>query len=500
MTGHVLVRADGDGRIGLGHIMRSMSIADELARTGAQITYLCRPLPAWAATLLRGRGFGLLTSGLHDAASQTEDAEATLRALERTGADTVLLDHYGLTAEWTGRVKSRSGRFIAAMDDLATDARDVDILIDASPGRAASEYQRLVPPGAVCLTGPGYAPLRPEFALAGGRKPRAQPGLCRVAIAMGGVDPTNATGVCLEALDRRPDVELTVILSSAAPHLTAVRNRIEQMRTPTRLLLDRTDMAAVLQGMDLVIGAGGTSAMERCALGLPSALVVLAENQAHNAASLARAGAAVVLPEISAAAIAEPLGRLIRDADLRAEMGRAAAALCDGLGAPRVAAAILAARHGAGLRPVTMDDMRLIHGWQCEPGARRFARNTHVPGLEEHARWFANRISRVPGDPFYILMSEGTAAGFVRLDPAPAQGTWEVSILITRAARGRGLGRVALGLLRLAHPERKIVATVHPGNAASQRLFESAGYQRIASDQFVSAGWPQIVERQHREN
>ncbi|MFK7751056.1 MAG: UDP-2,4-diacetamido-2,4,6-trideoxy-beta-L-altropyranose hydrolase [Sedimentitalea sp.] len=500
MSGHVLVRADGNARIGLGHVMRTMSVACELQRTGARITYLCRPLPLWAETLLQARGFDLLTLALDDAASQTEDADATVQALERIGADMVLLDHYDLTADWTKRVKARSALFMAVFDDLASDARDVDVLIDASPGRVASDYIDLVPPSAVCLTGPDYAALRPEFALARGQNRSGKQAMCRIAISMGGVDPTNVTLACLEALDARPDVDLTVILSSAAPHIRAVRERIAKMRAPTRLLLDRTDMARILQSTDLVVGAGGTSALERCVLGVPSVIVVLAENQAFNAANLAKAKAALVLSDLSASALVQTLEPLIEDADLRADMGQSAAALCDGLGAPRVAGAILAARHGAALRPVTMDDMALIYDWQCEPQTRRFARNPTVPKLAEHEAWFANRMSRAKRDPFYIILSAGKASGFVRLDPASEGDTCEVSIVIAQHAQGRGLGRVALGLLRLAHPKRKIAAAVHPQNAASQRVFERAGYQRTAPEQFVSVGWSESVERQQNGN
>ncbi|MEX0338544.1 MAG: UDP-2,4-diacetamido-2,4,6-trideoxy-beta-L-altropyranose hydrolase [Arenibacterium sp.] len=500
MTRHVLVRADGNGRIGLGHIMRSMSVADELQRTGVEITYLCRSLPVWAENLLHQRGFDLLYVQCEETASQTEDAAATLTAFQRVGADAVLLDHYGLTGEWTECIRSRSSAFIAAFDDLACDVRDVDMLIDSGPGRIAADYEALVPPDAICLLGPRYAPLRPEFALAGTESRGNEDGLCRIAISLGGVDPTNVTSVCLEALDGRADVDVTVILSSAAPHLKAVKDRIAAMQTPTRLLLDRTDMARVLRDMDLVIGAGGTSALERCALGLPSLLILLAENQAHNAANLTRAGATTLVPDVSSRSIHETLQTLVADADLRASMGRAAASLCDGRGAPRVGAAILAARTGVHLRPVTPDDMLLIHGWQCEPDARRFARNPDTPALAEHEKWFARRLTKIACDPFYIIEAGQEASGFVRLDPGSAPEVWEVSILISQGAQGRGLGRTALGLLRLMHPKRKIEATVHPDNKASQRLFESAGYLRIATDQFISDGWREIVERQQNEN
>lgn len=495
MTRHLLVRADGDSQIGLGHVLRSMAVADELTRTGVRITYFCRSLSHWAETQLKVRGFGVERSALSERASQTEDADMSFKVVKRTGADAILLDHYGLTEEWTKRIKQRSDTFIAAFDDLASDRRAVDLLIDASPGRKASDYKRLIPSDADCLTGPTYAPLRPEFALAREAARAGRQGPRHVAISMGGVDPAGVTLTCLDALDHLLDVDLTVILSSDAAKLEATKARVAMMTTPTRLLLDRTDMPTVLKDIDLVIGAGGTSALERCALGLPTVLAVLADNQMFNAVQLAEAGAVVVLPKLSVEAIREAVQPLLENAERRAEMGRKAARLCDGLGATRVAAGILARTKNVTLRDATMGDMQMILDWQSEPDARQYSRNPNAPTLDEHEAWFGSRLARMDQDPFHIILHDGQPAGFVRLDR-----TSEVSILVPQAAQGRGLARTALGLLRLTHPRRHIVAEVHPENTASQRLFEKAGYSRIAANRFASAGWAEIVERQQDED
>ncbi|MEO0767475.1 MAG: UDP-2,4-diacetamido-2,4,6-trideoxy-beta-L-altropyranose hydrolase [Pseudomonadota bacterium] len=497
---HVLVRADANSQIGLGHVLRTMAVADELARTGTRITYLCGTVTPWAMTQLRERNFGVEMLDPVPSSDQLQDAHATLRIIERLGIDAVLLDHYGLKGEWTALVKAQSGRFISAFDDLASDARRLDLLIDTSPARRASEYVGLIPEEAICLAGPVYAPLRPEFAMARQAQRPETNARCRVAISMGGVDPSGVTLTCLEALDGRSDVELTVILSSAAQMLEATKERVAQMKTPTCLLLDRTDMASVLKDMDLVIGAGGTSALERCALGLPSVLAVLADNQIFNANSLADADAAVLLPELSEKAVRDTVTPMLADAGFRSGMGERAAQLCDGMGAPRVALAILAHHSGVFLRRAELDDMERVHDWQSEPNARQFARTSQVPTRAEHEAWFHARLAKCDQNPFYIIVVNGVDAGFVRLDQTDEARTAEVSILVPRAAQGQGIARTALGLLRLTHPRRHIVAEVHPENTASQRLFENAGYNRCAAHRFASAGWPETVERQRHED
>ncbi|MEL7149187.1 MAG: UDP-2,4-diacetamido-2,4,6-trideoxy-beta-L-altropyranose hydrolase [Pseudomonadota bacterium] len=495
MTRSVVVRADGDSRIGLGHVLRSMAVADELARTGACVTYLCRRLSPWAAAQLEERGFRVEMVDLDEASEQTDDAIASIAAVERAGADTVLLDHYGLTKAWTQKVRAHSQVLIAAFDDLAADTRTVDVLIDGSPGRLAADYQGLIPEQAVCLVGPAYAPLRPEFSLAREARRGAPNDICRVAISMGGVDPDGVTLTCLDALDGRADLDLTVILSSDAAKLGATKARVARMKTPTRLLLDRTDMAAVLKDMDLVIGAGGTSSLERCALGLPTVLAVLADNQSFNAKQLAQAGAVAILPDLSAEAIRQTVEPLLEDPDERARMGQNAAQLCDGLGAPRVGYAIVAQQSKVTLRPVTPNDMHVIHDWQSEPQARQFSRNTTVPSIEEHSAWFKARLARLDRDPFHIILHEGKPAGFIRLDHTDAPDTWEVSVLVSQTYQRRGIARAALSLLRLMHPKPNIVAEVDPRNTPSQRVFETTGYRRMAPHRFRSAGWLEIAEK-----
>ena len=98
-------------------------------------------------------------------------------------------------------------------------------------------------------------------------------------------------------------------------------------------------MAQRMAQSDLAIGAAGATAWERCCLGLPSLLVVLADNQAPGAAALAASGAAVLLgtaAEVSDT-LAPALNRLMHPPEL-ATMSEAAAHITDGAGVGRVLA------------------------------------------------------------------------------------------------------------------------------------------------------------------
>jgi spore coat polysaccharide biosynthesis predicted glycosyltransferase SpsG len=103
-------------------------------------------------------------------------------------------------------------------------------------------------------------------------------------------------------------------------------------------------MARLTAEADFAVGAAGSSAWERCVLGLPTAMVVLADNQRPAAAALVERGAALAIdaqaPDFDAA-LDRAFMRLMRDTELRRSLAQASAEVCDGRGAERVAEAFL---------------------------------------------------------------------------------------------------------------------------------------------------------------
>jgi UDP-2,4-diacetamido-2,4,6-trideoxy-beta-L-altropyranose hydrolase len=473
---HFAIRADASATIGVGHIMRCIVIADELARCGVPTTFLCSEITQWAQAQVRDHGHSvvMLTVGT--------DAMATVAACETLGAKLLLVDHYELKTDWCEAVVG-AGIRLCAVDDLAEVSRPAELLVDPGLGRRAADYSVLIPPSAICLTGMEFGLLRPEFALMRHRKPVMKKGAKHIVISMGGSDPMGQSLVCLEALDGNADIRITVVLTSGAPHLEAVQARVGVMQTPTILLIDHGEMAELLASADLAIGASGGSALERCVLGVPSLLSVQAENQRVNAEYLAEVGAVELMADASG--LRKQIDALLRDPDRLQDMANAAEKLCDGRGGARVALGIVSLCSDVCLRPVQLEDMRQVFDWQCAPGARQFSHNPEPPTWEDHQAWFEKRMG---GDPFYIIEVGRKAVGFVRLDQKSTDKS-EVSILLSVDAQGKGLGQIALTHLRLTHPQRHIVASVHPENAASQALFRRAGFRQERADTFVSAGW-----------
>lgn len=351
----VVFRADASIEIGAGHVMRCLVLADILRARGAECRFVCRDHPGAMAAEIRARGFEVAVlpreAGCAAAAAGhghwlgaqwSRDAEQTWEVLADTVADWLVVDHYALDARWESRLR-RSCRRILVIDDLADRPHDCDILVDQTLGRRAVDYFHRVPAWCRILTGTHYALLRAEFAALreASLERRATAPVRHILVSMGAFDLPDATGRVLRTLRDGTlprAARITVVLSESAPALAGVRALAAEQPGQIRIAANPGDMAALMADSDIAIGAAGTTAWERCCLGLPSLLVVLAENQRRSAGALAAAGAARLLGEIGAieAELPQALAWLQQPARLRT-MQQKARRLVDGGGAGRLA-------------------------------------------------------------------------------------------------------------------------------------------------------------------
>jgi spore coat polysaccharide biosynthesis predicted glycosyltransferase SpsG len=128
-------------------------------------------------------------------------------------------------------------------------------------------------------------------------------------------------------------------MGAHAPWLSDVQKRAAHQRCRTHVIVNANNMGELMAQSDLAIGAAGSTAWERCCLGLPTLMVVLADNQRTAAVSLEKVEAAWLLE------LNESLPNQLQSQiellqankhQALAIMSRQAAAITDGLGADRV--------------------------------------------------------------------------------------------------------------------------------------------------------------------
>jgi UDP-2,4-diacetamido-2,4,6-trideoxy-beta-L-altropyranose hydrolase len=133
-----------------------------------------------------------------------------------------------------------------------------------------------------------------------------------------------------------------VVVGGAYPGLDRLRTWTLSQPGVT-VHVDTHDMASLMAAADLSIGAPSSASWERCTLGLPCILVVLAENQVEVGGMLEASGAGLLLGwhhEVTTEDMIAAVAALARDPSRLRAMGRAAAGITDGLGTTRVAEAI----------------------------------------------------------------------------------------------------------------------------------------------------------------
>ena len=295
----VSFRVDSSLKMGTGHVMRCLTLAEELRIRGYECHFICRDHTGNLGSHIQKCGFpvhlmlyqyrpaqeGLpLDSYLTWLGADIEtDAGECRSILQRLQCDWLVIDHYGVDIQWESAVRSSVGK-IMVIDDLANRRHYCHLMLDQTFGRDESDYIQLVPDDCKLLCGSKYALLRSEFrhwrSDTDTRTKRSS--LKRMLITLGGIDADNNTKKVLEALmlSKLPyGVEIIVIMGALAPHLDAVIQQAERMPYKIEVRSNVSNMAEVIVSSDMAIVAAGSTVWEMISLGLKPVLIKTAENQ-----------------------------------------------------------------------------------------------------------------------------------------------------------------------------------------------------------------------------
>lgn len=347
----VVFRVDASAQMGIGHLMRCLTLAEKLRESGAQLRFICREhsgnliaqlqQKAMPVTVLPVPAINDTTSGEDYAiwlgVTQAEDAKQTIEALNDEKPDWMVVDHYGLDVEWEQRLRPHVGKLMV-IDDLANRHHECDVLLDQNySAEGERRYVGLVPDTCKLLVGPRYALLRPEYAEY--RKTlRARDGqVRRVMVFFGGTDPQNVTGMALEALSHSnlKHLEVDVVIGSNNPHRKSIEQQVLH-RPHTTLHEPRPHLADLMVQADLALGAGGATTWERLCLGLPVLVVSIAKNQVPSCDALHRSRLVNYLgyqDKVDAAGFFHEIIQMIGNPSRLVEMSLAGQSLVDGHGA-----------------------------------------------------------------------------------------------------------------------------------------------------------------------
>ena len=334
---NIVFRVDSSSQMGVGHLMRCLTLADELKKQNHNATFICRELKGNLIKLIEHRVLilpvdkdfqsdDLYLSWL--GATQEQDAKQTIQVIH-DNADLLIVDSYALDEVWHKQLKPHAKK-IMVIDDLADREFDCDVLLNQNLASKQGDYQGKVPSDCELLLGCEYALLRPEFAAFRKRaleKRKKTQEIKNILISMGGSDKKNITYNVLQQLN--DGFNIVVVLSSASLHREMIMDYVKGKNI--EVIINADNMAELMLEADLAIGAGGSTSWERCCLGLPTLLFVTAENQKVIAENLERLGAVMIVRSLK-----DDLQMIVSNFDLWRTMSEKSQAICDGFGVKRI--------------------------------------------------------------------------------------------------------------------------------------------------------------------
>ncbi len=320
-AGRLLIRADAGPRVGNGHVMRCLALAQAWQDAGGEATFACAELPHRLRQRLRAERCRVASV---DAAPGTSRDAECVRALVNAGrADVIVLDGYDFSFGYQKSLERSSRLRLVIDDDGCHGSYCADVILNQNLHADPALYRRRSG-SAQLLMGTRYMLLRREFREFV-RPRRTFPRTAhRILVMVGGSAPGGPLERILRSVAALGDAGANVLILSPAD-LDARRMRCLATRLGIRLTLavDPVDLPQQMFRADAAVTAAGSTAWELSSLGVPMLAFPLAANQRRIAATLEQSGLALVAHPRTRLKFDHAFARLLRDAGLRRKLSRA---------------------------------------------------------------------------------------------------------------------------------------------------------------------------------
>lgn len=475
----LIIHTNGGVNIGIGHVMRSIGMAQEWIRLGGVAVIL--GYVEGKSLISKVEKSGIELKSLPENCSPKKVLSTILEnAHQAKYGSWVMIDTYNFDYESQWTLKRLFPRMLL-VDDYHHHAKYAsEIILNQNIGAENINYN--VNWDCSILAGTDYVMLRKEFIQAVKEK-KLRHKKKRIMVTMGGADAGNITLQVLKALDsiRTVELEAVAIVGPANPHRKAIQDFAQKSSLSVQVLVDVNDMPAQINASDLIVTAGGSSCWEICALEVPMIAIIIAENQQAIVKKLGEVKAAVNLglaENLARYTIANTVEKLIKAPEKMNALTESAKRLIDGKGVERI---ISCMTDSLILRPVAKTDRDLIFKWVNDPDTRRWSYNKAMITPEEHEKWFADRLADEQSQYYIAEDGLGNPMGQIRFHKNGR--TYEAHVLVAKEFRSKGIGSqlIQKGSLKVLEEKKpiRIIAKAKADNDASIKAFEKAGYQVV---------------------
>lgn len=331
----ILLRADASLTQGTGHVMRVLTLSEELIAAGHEVHLASAPSGiSWLEAVIVERG---LTRHIVEAHTLSNEL------LTEIEPDWLVVDSYEIPAELIGA--ARAATKVLAIVDADSRGIEADLYVDHNVGAENLPWAEFVAPR--MLAGSRYALIRRAIRDVRRATPWVISGATPSILGfMGGTDPTGMIVRVAEAI-----AATTVPLTGVIICAPAWRESVDALladHSDISVIAPTNELPALLATTDIAISAAGTSSWELCTLGIPSILVEVVDNQTESLREMSSRGLVIGLSPSAftgdemTMAMTRNLELLATNEDARRGLSEACATMFDGLGATRVVEAMTA--------------------------------------------------------------------------------------------------------------------------------------------------------------
>lgn len=325
---NIAIRADGGQNIGMGHIMRSLVLAKELAKTN-EVFYVCRvsefSLNKYKAgiDMVKSKGFKVVTI----------DENNFIEELCKINADCLITDSYDVNEEYF-HITKKFFKLTGYIDDMNLYYFNVDFIINQNIG--AEEYLYNVNKDTKLLLGTNYTMMREEYRDIQEKVINKES--LDIMITVGGSDDKGITNtICDYVKDLKFKFQIIIGPGFKEENINKLIER-ENLKSNIKLYFN-ANMIEVMNKCDMAISACGSTLYELAACGIPTLGIVIADNQKQIADELHKVGFIENLGfynELDREVLAETIFELCKNTKKRSEMSKKGISIVDGKGAERI--------------------------------------------------------------------------------------------------------------------------------------------------------------------
>lgn len=301
LTMKIVFRCDGSTAIGLGHLFRCKTLASFLMSKGVQCIFVIRlhENELYYTRILEGIHAIYLpseTTPLPDneqnptaiidtwlGVSQEKEIEDLSKIILDYEVDLVVVDHYAYDFRMSKIVNQYA--ILAVIDDLCNRTLICDYVINHNLGFVKEDYNNCKNLNGQCATlllGPDYCLIDKRFSELEKQQTIRENKKLNLLITFGAIDHNNLSFSVLKeiiGLELLCSANISVMLHANAPHRRQLELWSSNFAGYVKFHWSPQYVPELYIEADLAIGAGGTSAWERCAAGLPTLMIPAAANQ-----------------------------------------------------------------------------------------------------------------------------------------------------------------------------------------------------------------------------